>query len=80
VIVGLETDPRDPQTLWYSATTWNNAAEGGVFQTRDAGVTWQEITGNLPFCKPMVLRFNPATAELWAGGVGLYKLKPPAGP
>lgn len=79
VIVGLETDPRDPKTLWCSATTWDNDAEGGVFKTSDGGTTWREVTGNLPYRKPMVLRFNPATEELWAGGVGLYKLKQPAG-
>jgi photosystem II stability/assembly factor-like uncharacterized protein len=79
VIVGLETDPRDPKTIWYSSTTWGNEAEGGVFRTRDGGATWQEITGNLPYRKPMLLRFNPATNELWAGGVGLYKLKQTAG-
>ncbi len=79
VIVGLETDPRDPKTVWYAGTTWSGDVEGGVFQTRDGGATWQEITGNLPYRKPTLLRFNPATDELWAGGVGLYKLKQPAG-
>lgn len=77
--MGLETDPRDPKTVWYAATTWSGDAEGGVFKTRDGGATWQEITGNLPYRKPTLLRFNPATEELWAGGVGLYKLKQPAG-
>jgi hypothetical protein len=80
VIVGLESDPRDPRSMWISATTWSDDAEGGVFKTRDGGATWQEITGNLPYCKPLVLRFNPATEELWAGGVGLYRLKQPAAP
>ena len=79
VIVGLETDPRDPKTVWYAGTTWSGDVEGGVFQTRDGGATWQEITGNLPYRKPTLLRFNPATDELWAGGVGLYKIKQPAG-
>jgi photosystem II stability/assembly factor-like uncharacterized protein len=74
-ILGLEADPRDAKTLWISVTTWDNSATGGVYKTVDEGKTWQEITGNLPFVKPQILRFNPATQELWAAGVGLYKLK-----
>jgi photosystem II stability/assembly factor-like uncharacterized protein len=75
VIVGLESDPGNPQRLWHSVTYWNDSAKGGVFRSEDSGGTWQEITGNLPYLKPLVLRFNPATRELWAGGVGLYRLK-----
>ncbi len=67
-IMGLEADPRDPKTLWLCS---NN----GVFKTSDGGITWQDITGNLPYRKPQVLRFNPETNELWAGCVGLYKIK-----
>lgn len=74
-ILGLEEDPRDSKTLWVSVTTWDNSANGGVYKTVDGGETWQEITGNLPYVKPQILRFNPATNELWAAGVGLYKLK-----
>lgn len=74
-LVGLEVDPRDPQTLWISATTWDSSSNGAVYKTTDGGKTWQEITGNLPFTKPSILRFNPATGELWAGGAGLFKLK-----
>jgi photosystem II stability/assembly factor-like uncharacterized protein len=74
-ILGLEQDPRDAKTLWISVTTWDSSATGGVYKTVDAGETWQEITGNLPYVKPQVLRFNPATNELWAAGVGLYKIK-----
>ena len=74
-VIGLEVDPRDAKTLWISATTWDGGSAGGVYRTRDGGATWQEITGDIPYVKPMVLRFNPVTRELWAGGVGLYKLK-----
>ncbi len=74
VIVGLECDPNDPKRLWHSVNYWDDNAHGGVFKTTDGGVTWQEITGNLPCRKPLVLRFNPDTRELWAGGVGLYKI------
>jgi photosystem II stability/assembly factor-like uncharacterized protein len=80
VIVGLESNPHVPKTLWISALTWGDDADGGVFKTSDGGLTWQEITANLPYCKPMVLRFNPVTEELWAGGVGLYRIKQTATP
>ena len=74
-IVGLADDPANPNTLWISPTTWDSSPDGGVFKTTDGGVTWQEITGDLPYRKPLVLRFNPSTRELWAAGVGLFKLK-----
>ena len=75
MIIGLDADPRDAKTLWLSATTWDSSADGAVYRTRDGGATWQEITGDLPYRKPMVLRFNPDTRELWAGGVGLYRIR-----
>ncbi|CAM3032474.1 WD40/YVTN/BNR-like repeat-containing protein [Rariglobus hedericola] len=74
-VVGIETDPRDAKTVWISQTTWNASAIGGIYKTSDAGVTWQDITGDIPYSKPQVLRFNPETNELWSGWVGLYKIK-----
>ncbi|MEI8197161.1 MAG: hypothetical protein WCI73_14785, partial [Phycisphaerae bacterium] len=74
-IVAVEADPRDARTMWIAATTWDGSADGAVFKTSDGGVTWQEITGNLGYRKPMLLRFNSATNELWAGGAGLFKIK-----
>jgi len=49
--------------------------DGAIYKTTDDGATWQNITGNIPYVKPLILRFNPDTDELWAGGVGLYKAK-----
>ena len=76
-VVGLEADPRDPKTLWVSRLVWGDDAIGGVHKTTDGGVTWQDITGNLRSMhfKPCVLRFNPATNELWSAGVGAYRIK-----
>lgn len=74
-VVGIETHPTDPQTLWISDIVWSGAAIGGIYKTTDGGQTWAEITGNIPFVHPQILRFNPKTNELWAGWVGLYKLK-----
>ena len=74
-IVGLEIDPRDSKTMWLALTGWDATARGGIYKTSDGGATWQEITGDLPYVKPLVLRFNPVTRELWAGGVGLFRVK-----
>lgn len=73
IIVAIETDPADRKRMWFATTTWGNSPEGGVFETTDAGATWQDITGDLPYRKPMILRFNPDTRELWAAGVCLFK-------
>lgn len=75
VIVGLEVNPHDERTMWISTVTWDSSSNGAVYKTSDGGATWQEITGNLPYAKPLILRYNPLTDELWAGGVGLFKLK-----
>jgi photosystem II stability/assembly factor-like uncharacterized protein len=75
-IVGMEIHPSDPNTLWISTSNWGDSAEGGgIFKTTDGGATWMRITGDIPYRKPLILRYNPETQELWAGGVGLYKLK-----
>jgi photosystem II stability/assembly factor-like uncharacterized protein len=74
-IVGIEVHPKDPNTIWISSTVWNGAADGAVYKSSDGGATWNEITGNLPYIRPQILRFNPETNELWAGFVGLFKIK-----
>jgi photosystem II stability/assembly factor-like uncharacterized protein len=74
-IVGIEVHPRDPKTIWVSSVTWNTVPDGAIYKTSDGGATWQTITGDIPYVKPLVLRFNADTSELWAGGVGLYKTK-----
>ncbi|MCX6898003.1 MAG: hypothetical protein NT105_04810 [Verrucomicrobia bacterium] len=75
IIVAVETDPADAKRMWLATTTWSSATEGDVYETRDAGATWQQITGNLPYRKPLLLRYNPATRELWAAGVCLFKCR-----
>ncbi len=74
-LVGIETDPADPKRLWLSAATWNGASDGAIYESVDGGATWAEITSNHPYCKPLVLRYNPDTHELWAAGVCLFKCK-----
>jgi len=74
-IQGFDVDPRDSKTVWVSAINGNGISESGIYKTTDDGATWQDITGNIPNVKPLLLRFNPETRELWAGWVGLYKIK-----
>ncbi|HEY8965151.1 MAG TPA: hypothetical protein VIM58_01835, partial [Candidatus Methylacidiphilales bacterium] len=73
--IGFDVDPANPKTMWLSRVTWGGEPLGAVYRSTDDGATWQVITGNLPYVKPLVLRFNPETRELWVGFVGLFKLK-----
>lgn len=73
-IVGVESDPGNDRRLWISRVTWDGNARGGVHRSTDGGKTWEEITGDLPYVKPLILRFDPATNSLWAGGSGIFKL------
>jgi photosystem II stability/assembly factor-like uncharacterized protein len=75
IIVAIETDPADSKRFWFATTTWGGENDGGVYETTDGGATWQEITSNLPYRKPLVLRYNADTRELWAAGVTLFKCK-----
>ena len=75
LIVAVETDPADAKRLWYATTTWDGSSNGGVYETTDGGTMWQEITPSQSYRKPLLLRYNPATRELWAAGVCLYKCK-----
>ena len=72
-VVGIAIDPGDENRLWVSLRAWGTSAMGGVFHSSDGGETWQDITGGLPYVKPLVLRYNPQTQELWAAGTGLFK-------
>jgi len=74
-IVGLELHPHEEGTIWLSKVAWGSAAIGGVYGTTDGGRTWTDITGDLPYRKPLVLRYDASTGELWAGGVGLFRLR-----
>jgi photosystem II stability/assembly factor-like uncharacterized protein len=74
-IVGLEVHPKDEKTLWVSRVSWGTGHAGGIYKTIDGGKTWQDITADIPYRKPIVLRYNAETSELWAGGVGLYRIK-----
>lgn len=74
-VVALACDPENPKRLWYSSLVWSNTAIGGVFESVDDGASWTEITNTKGFVKPLILRYNSETKELWAGGVALFKIK-----
>ena len=75
VVVGIAFDPQDVNRFWCSRVTWGEDSQGGIYRTDDGGKTWTDITGNTPYRKPLVLRYNPKTKELWAVGVGAFRTK-----
>jgi len=76
IVVGFEVHPTDAKTMWAVANHWGGPSQlGGVYKTTDGGKSWTDLTLDLPFRRPLVLRFNPQTSELWAGNVGLYRIK-----
>jgi len=75
VTVGLEADPADPNRIWISRTTWDSNARGGVFRTLDGGASWENITADLPCVKPLILRWDPGSRNLWAAGPGIFRIR-----
>jgi photosystem II stability/assembly factor-like uncharacterized protein len=74
-IVNVEVDPADPNRIWVTRSAWDATTTGGVFETIDGGKSWHSILGNLPCERPLVLRYNARTKELWAAGPALFKLR-----
>lgn len=75
---GIAWDPANENRVWVSATTWatdSDAPNTGIFETEDGCRTWHEITGDIPYRKPLVLRYDELMQELWAAGVGAFKIK-----
>ena len=74
-VVGIAVDPADENRVWISASTWNGNREGGIYESLDGCRTWTEITGDIAYTKPLVLRYNAATKELWAAGPAAFKTR-----
>lgn len=72
--VGIAVDPADENRIWTSAVSWGGAANGKILESTDGGKSWVDITGDIPYNKPLVLRYDPAKKTLWAAGVGCFKL------
>ena len=61
--------------MWISRVGWGDSSTGRIAKTTDGGATWQDITGDIPHRNALVLRYDPASNYLWAGSVGLYRIK-----
>ena len=76
-ICGIAFDPADENRLWVGATTWGSGDTPGVgvYESTDGGRTWTNISGDIPNRKPLIVRYNPATRELWAAGPGVFRTR-----
>lgn len=72
-LTSIARDPWQPETRWYVAT------DVGVFQTSNAGATWEDITQprGLPNVQVNELIANPTTGYLTAAtfGRGIWRMK-----
>ena len=71
-------DPANENRVWIAGTTWSSNSDApntGVYETTDGCKTWHSITGDIGYRKPIVLRYNATTKELWAAGPAAFKLK-----
>ena len=73
--IGIAVDPADENRVWISASTWDGNQAGGLYESLDGGKTWKDITGDIPYTKPLVVRYNAETKELWAAGPAAFKTK-----
>jgi len=74
-VVGIACDPANEKRMWISASTWDGNRAGGIYETVDGGKTWADITGDIPYPKPLIVRYNDTTHELWAAGPGAFKTR-----
>ena len=72
---GITFDPENTKRIWVAGTNWSGSSNGGIFESTDGGETWTEITGDIGYRRPLIVRYNPATQELWAAGVGAFRTK-----
>lgn len=73
--IGIAVDPADESRVWISASTWDGNKAGGIYESLDGCKTWKDITGDIPYTKPLVVRYNAETKELWAAGPAAFKTK-----
>ncbi len=74
-VIGIAIDPKNENRIWCSSVTWGSDDTGSILRSTDGGKSWTDITGDIPYKKPLVLRYNSATSELWAVGPGAFKTK-----
>jgi photosystem II stability/assembly factor-like uncharacterized protein len=73
--IGIAVDPANEDRVWVSVSTWDGNSGGGIYETVDGCKTWTEITGDIPYRKPLIVRYNEATRELWAAGPAAFKIR-----
>ena len=75
VVQNITIDPRHPEIIYVSVS---GSGISPIWRTIDSGVTWVDISANLPEMGPYVIAVSPLTGELFAGGLcGTYVLPPP---
>ena len=74
-VVGIAVDPANENRVWCSVSTWDGNRAGGIFESTDGCKTWTEITGDIAYPKPLVVRYNAVTKELWAAGPAAFKTR-----
>ena len=76
--VGIAIDPADENRVWFSASTWDGNSSPnltGIFESTDGCKTWKDISGDHPYRKPLVLRYNADTKYLWSVGTAAFRIK-----
>ena len=73
--IGIAVDPANEDRVWISASTWDGNQSGGIYESTDGCRTWKDITGDIPYTKPLVVRYNETTKELWAAGPAAFKTR-----
>jgi photosystem II stability/assembly factor-like uncharacterized protein len=73
-VTGIAFDPADERRVWISGTTWDGNRAGGIWESTNGGKKWTEITGDIAYTKPLILRYNATTHELWAAGPAAFKI------
>gem|GEM_PF-665145 len=77
---GIAIDPTNPSRIAVSTVKWNGHAPGKIFFSEDAGVTWHDLTLNLPNGSGAnAMTFAPDGDTLWISrdASSAYKLRFP---
>lgn len=74
-VMGAVVDPFDERMIYVNLFMWGVP---NVFRTRDFGITWEDVSGNVPSLDGELF-IHPLTAEVIFGSShGSYVLPPPA--
>jgi photosystem II stability/assembly factor-like uncharacterized protein len=77
-VTAVVVDPKDANHVWATFSGFRNAeAAANVFETRDGGNTWTNISRNLPNAPVNAALYDNATSVLYIGSdLGVFMLKP----